>query len=344
MKHILLISLVLTLSSTPILAKKGAGSYIQTKPAKVHAFALKALNNGKKYIAVKNSHLPLTFDVLVKARCGEKFHLSSAYYKVAGGSDGVAVNKKNRTYSKSLKPIKVKVPFAYPKNQPSPIKACNDALQQDALTKGKTKAQMLADGWYKLIYETYSYTGVFNLTCDEDRKGVFDEPRYYHASTKIGVAYECASWANANKPKPKPKAVPKRMKIPFAVKSASVKVLPSKYQGVCPAKINLKSAIQTNGKGIVKYRFLNSFGIKSPVKQVKFTGAMKKNLVNQIIIGLKSRPKKNQVPGMQIKAPDQKYFKGWIQLEVLSPKKLKSKKMPLEVRCKKLPQRVKTIS
>lgn len=345
---------ILIFSADVSAKKKGSGAYIEVKSPRVHNFAIRVLNDGKKYVAVKNSYLPVKFDVLLKARCGNRYHQDSAYFSVAGTSTNIPVNKKNKTFSKNFRKYSFSVPYADPKYSIPPVKACNTALTQAALSKGKTKSALLQSGWSKNIYETYFYRGTFKLTCKENRKGLFDEPKYYSASANLGVAYECLKSASANKPKPKSHPKPKRAKTPFKVSKATLAVDKPSYHGKCPVNLKFTATFTSTKKGKAKYRILGSGGSLSPVKTVTFKKAGKVQI--PFVIKKGKSQKSSAITGMNITTSKKKstlnnltsqpsnVFAGWYQIQMLSPNKMKSNKQTFKVFCQDHPKRYKKIS
>ena len=344
----LIIIFTFVFSANVLAKKKGSGAYIEVKSPNYHNFTIRVLNDGKKYVAVNKSYLPVKFEALLKARCGEKYHQDSAYFSVANYSKSISVNKKNKTFSKNFRKYTFSVPYADPKYSIPPVKACNTALTQAALSKGETKAQLLKSGWSKVILETYFYRGTFNLTCKENRKGLFDEPKHYSASADLGVAYECMKSAKANKPKPKPAPKPKRAKTIFKVTKATLAVNNPSYHGKCPANLKFTTTFTATKKGNAKYRILSSSGGLSPVKTVTFKKAGKV----QVPFSVKKGKSKKTSSSLVLTSPSGKstinklaaqpsnVFSGWYQVQLVSPSKIKSNKRAYKVTCQDLVKRV----
>ena len=59
----------------------------------------------------------------------------------------------------------------------------------------------------------------------------------------------------------------------FAVTDAKLKPDEMKVSGKCPALINFRGAITTNGAGTVRYVFVRSDGALSPIQTLTFTAA-----------------------------------------------------------------------
>src|SRR5262249_11165657 len=130
--------------------------------------------------------------------------------------------------------------------------------------------------------------------------------------------------------------------VGFQVTQAALAITPKPYTGKCPAKIHLAPTIQTNGKGTVKYRFVDQFGNKSQEFQVKFDKADIKFLDHVIEIGDKDKKtglgfaaQPAQGDGkLGLAAPTVPHLnQGIFQLEITSPHKKLSNTADYSVKC-----------
>lgn len=110
--------------------------------------------------------------------------------------------------------------------------------------------------------------------------------------------------AIAQSAKPQARPVPP-VRRQARVTSAHLQAVPARYAGICPAKVQFKGTITTNGPAEVKYTWASSDGGTWPQGTIKFTAAG-------------TRPVNES---REVSAPGQS---GWMQLKVLSPNALHS--------------------
>jgi hypothetical protein len=130
--------------------------------------------------------------------------------------------------------------------------------------------------------------------------------------------------------------------IGLQVKQAALAITPKSYEGKCPMKLHLNPTIETNGKGIVRYRFRDHLGNKTKEFQVAFDKADVKFLDHVFEIDAKGKPKglglaTPQAAGGELglaalNNPD--LVQGYFQLEVVEPHKKLSKVSDYSVKCK----------
>ncbi|MER5620490.1 hypothetical protein [Streptosporangium sp. NPDC002544] len=101
-------------------------------------------------------------------------------------------------------------------------------------------------------------------------------------------------------------AAPAKPKVAVAVKAG-----PAKHTGKCPVTVGFTAKIKVSAPTVVAYRWLRGDGSKSAVKTVKVNGTKI----------LKDR------------ATFRGNLKGWQALEVLSPRKVVSKKATFAISC-----------
>jgi len=129
--------------------------------------------------------------------------------------------------------------------------------------------------------------------------------------------------------------------VGFQVTQAALAITPKPYEGRCPAKIHLAPTIQTNGKGTVKYRFVDQFGNKSQEFQVKFDKADIKFLDHVIEIddkdkktGLGFTAQPAQGGELGLAAPTVPHLnQGIFRMEITSPHKKLSNIADYSVKC-----------
>lgn len=106
----------------------------------------------------------------------------------------------------------------------------------------------------------------------------------------------------------------------LAAPSAKIIAYPKKIKGECPTKITFKGRI-LSGKFrsrkplIVKYRYVRSDAARSKIYKIRFTKPGKKKIKTTWSL--------------------KKSYKGWLAINILTPKKWLSKKARFKVICKK---------
>jgi len=101
------------------------------------------------------------------------------------------------------------------------------------------------------------------------------------------------------------------------VRNAQIKsIIPPNYRGVCPKNIKIKGLIKTVLPGQLRYRFIYSDGVRSPiqVKNVAWPGDIRVKSIRKF----------------------QNSFNGWVRIKVLAPNRFTSAKKNLRVRCQNI--------
>lgn len=114
--------------------------------------------------------------------------------------------------------------------------------------------------------------------------------------------------------------------VGFQVNQAALAANVKDHKGYCPAQLHLNPTIETNGPGVVKYRFRDQLGIASPVYQVSFAKAGIKFLDHVVEIDRKE-PQQGGLVAAQatggalgLKAPgDPNLVQGYYQMEIVAP-------------------------
>lgn len=128
--------------------------------------------------------------------------------------------------------------------------------------------------------------------------------------------------------------------VPFQVSQAALATTVKDHQGACPAELHLNPTIETNGPGVVKYRFRDHLGTASPIYEASFAKADIKFLDHVVEVdtpknvsgGLTTAPKPAGELGL--KAPtDPNLVQGYYQLEIVSPQKKLSNIADYSVAC-----------
>ncbi|MEV0591676.1 hypothetical protein [Nonomuraea cavernae] len=128
------------------------------------------------------------------------------------------------------------------------------------------------------------------------------------AGPKVGQAGPAAAQAGPKKPQPK-------------VSVSTPKAAQRDYAGACPIKVNVsaKISVKATGKTTLAYRWLHGDGSKSKVKTVRIKGHGTKSVTVKQTATFKDDVKK-----------------GWEAVQVLSPRKVTSKKGYFSVTCAKV--------
>ncbi len=108
-----------------------------------------------------------------------------------------------------------------------------------------------------------------------------------------------------------------REKPKFQVTEASLKAIPPRYAGPCPAVIKFEGTITANGAGSVKYTFLRSDGATGPVFTLAFAGPGTKPVSTTWTLGGKALPR----------------YSGWEAIKIVSPNVMESNKASFEMIC-----------
>jgi hypothetical protein len=128
--------------------------------------------------------------------------------------------------------------------------------------------------------------------------------------------------------------------VGFQVSQAALAATVKDHVGHCPAELHLNPTIETNGPGVVKYRFRDHLGAASPVYQASFAKADIKFLDHVVEIDRKD-PQQGGLVAAQgsggelgLKAPtDPNLVQGYYQLEIVSPHKKVSNIADYSVAC-----------
>jgi hypothetical protein len=114
--------------------------------------------------------------------------------------------------------------------------------------------------------------------------------------------------------------------VGFQVSQAALAATVKDHLGHCPAELHLNPTIETNGPGVVKYRFRDQLGVASPVYQASFAKADIKFLDHVVEI---DRPQSQQGGlvaaqgsggALGLKAPgDPNLVQGYYQMEIVAP-------------------------
>jgi len=123
----------------------------------------------------------------------------------------------------------------------------------------------------------------------------------------------------AAQPQPKTQSkplTPPPVRKPGKVTAARIRVVPERYTGVCPAKLQFLGAITTDGPAEVKYTWVSSDGGSWPETTIKVPAAGTRP-VNESREGV--------TPG--------KMENGWMQLKVLAPNAVQSVQAKYLIAC-----------
>lgn len=129
--------------------------------------------------------------------------------------------------------------------------------------------------------------------------------------------------------------------VPFQVNQAALAATLKDHLGACPAELHLNPTIETNGAGVVKYRFRDHLGAASPVYEAHFDKADIKFLDHVVEVGKKKKPgelgfasAQSQSGELGLKAPgDPNLVQGYYQMEILSPQKKISNIADYSLKC-----------
>lgn len=142
-------------------------------------------------------------------------------------------------------------------------------------------------------------------------------------------------------PAPVPTGGGNDIAVPFQVSQAALAITPKPYAGKCPATIHLLPTLEATGKGVVKYRFVDTFGNHSQQFQVAFEKHDIRFLDHVIEIDDKGKPKslgfaaaQPQGGEMGLAAPTVPgLVQGTFRLEVMSPQHKLSNVADYSVKC-----------
>jgi hypothetical protein len=104
----------------------------------------------------------------------------------------------------------------------------------------------------------------------------------------------------------------------FRVTYAAIEATPVAYSGACPATINFNGKIETNGAGLVQYRFIRSDGGTGPIVDLYFDRAEVKYVNTTWTLG---------------DACLLPYYEGWVAIQIISPNPLESNHAAFKVSC-----------
>lgn len=128
--------------------------------------------------------------------------------------------------------------------------------------------------------------------------------------------------------------------VGFQVNQVALAATVKDHVGHCPAELHLNPTIETNGPGVVKYRFRDHLGVASPVYQASFAKADIKFLDHVVEIDRKEAQQGGLVAPqgsggeLGLKAPnDPNLVQGYYQLEIVAPHKKVSNIADYSVAC-----------
>ena len=129
--------------------------------------------------------------------------------------------------------------------------------------------------------------------------------------------------------------------VPFQVSQAALATTLKDHLGACPAELHLNPTIETNGPGLVKYRFRDQLGTTSPVYEAHFDKADIKFIDHVVEVGKKKKSgelgfaaAQSQSGELGLKAPnDPNLVQGYYQMEILSPQKKISNIADYSLKC-----------
>ena len=100
--------------------------------------------------------------------------------------------------------------------------------------------------------------------------------------------------------------------------TASLAASPANYDGQCPANIKLIGSISMSAKGTVRYTFLRSDGMMSPIRDLVFEAPGTKPVGTTWSLG-----------GIAVPS-----YSGWVKIKILSPIPMETEKAEFEFVCR----------
>lgn len=132
-----------------------------------------------------------------------------------------------------------------------------------------------------------------------------------------GVAFLLLAGTGATQnPREEAQPKPKHEAAPEKVTSASIRPIKFRVGESCPLDPKFYATIETNGATTVQYEWLRSSGKLLPEETLKFAAAASKQVTWSWKLG---------APGKKVNE--------WVQLQILSPNRLTSNKVPVAFTC-----------
>lgn len=132
-----------------------------------------------------------------------------------------------------------------------------------------------------------------------------------------GVAFLLLTGTGATQnPREEAQPKPKHEAAPEKVTKATIRPIKFRVGETCPLDPTFRGTIETNGATTVQYEWLRSSGKLLPEETLKFATAGSKVVTWSWKLG---------APGKRVNE--------WVELQILSPNRLTSNKVPLEFTC-----------
>jgi hypothetical protein len=260
---------------------------------------------GDRFDFVGHTNQPVRFNGVLSGACARVNKISYLQFKVANTTASVShPGGRGAWFSRNGT---VEVPHAK-LQQFDAVRACNDKLKTLAAETGRSRAELVADGFGIRFPNWIEGRGI--LMCTGHNNSDSD-------SEKLDLWVECVGNPEAADPGlPKMKVV-KATLSPF-ITNLSYQVDHPNYTGRCPVGLKFTGSITASRKGKVRYRTVAHDGSSSPTYTLTFDEASEKS------IGVWGETLSQPDPSGTLAAaggddagPD---FSGWRRLEIVEPK------------------------
>jgi len=293
-----------TVSSFVVLALAGSQAladpwaYVQQTPGKpfpkIHVYS----DSGTQWDRVGNLEDGLTFHADARGQCDAGWRTQhESYLKAKSGNQDVAlanlqINTDHRSYGPDhgggWKSHTFSGPYVPPETG-SPVQVCNSLLASrtaGAPNVFQARQQLLASGISHTLEG--SYTLVFFLSCEPDRKPLFWESQSATESADLRATVEChGNPAALDVPEPEPPPA-QRTPVAHGIQAMDLWANPgasANFRGFCPKTLHFGGEVdfqlQSGAPFDLRYRYLGRWGaheIRSEVYTTRYTASGNKNL------------------------------------------------------------------
>ncbi len=186
------------------------------------------------------------------------------------------------------------------------VRACNDKLKTLAAETGRSRSELVADGFGIHFPDWIEGRGI--LMCSGRNNSDSD-------TEKLDLWVECVANPKAGEPEPPVmKTVPAKLS-PF-ITGLSYEVDRPNWVGKCPVGLTFTGSITTSRAGTVKYRTVAQDGSTSPTYTLSFGSAGTRAIGTWGETLAKPKTSATLSAGGEKQGPD---FQGWRRLQIIEP-------------------------
>jgi hypothetical protein len=258
---------------------------------------------GDRFDFVGHTNLPVRFWGQLSGSCGRAYKISYLQFKVAQTTASVSHPGGRGAWFSRYGSADV------PHNDLQgfdAVRACNDKLKTLAAETGRSRGELVADGFGIHFPDWIEGRGILMCTgrnnSDSDTK-------------KLDLWVECVGNPKSSQPEPPTmKMVPAKLS-PF-IAGLTYEVDRPSWVGKCPVGVTFTGSITTSRAGTVKYRTVGHDGSTSPTYTLSFGSAGTKAIGKWSETLSKPKPSDTLAAAPGSQGPD---FSGWRRLEIVEP-------------------------